>query len=274
MREASAEVCSMRPRLRAYERQKLERILRTQSGETRTYRRARMVLLAIGGDNVASIARALGTSRARVTDWLRRFERERLGGLEDRPRSGRPRVISALERHQVIAAACQSPRELGVERNVWTHQALADALVASGRVRAVSATTAGEILDEADIKPHRVKMWCHSDDPDFQNKMRAIVRLYVRRPRGEPVLCIDEKTGMQALLPGARCSPRGRASNHVRTSSTGVTGRAASSPASTQQRGGSWADARCGASARTSSHSWIWSQPRTGSDACISCSTT
>jgi hypothetical protein len=42
-------------------------------------------------------------------------------------------------------------------------------------------------------------MWCHSEDPDFRKKLRAIVRLYVQRPEGEPVLCIDEKTGMQAL---------------------------------------------------------------------------
>ena len=57
----------------------------------------------------------------------------------------------------------------------------------------------GRILDEAEIKPHRVRSWCHSEDPQFQEKMRAIVRLYVSRPSGEPVLCIDEKTGMQAL---------------------------------------------------------------------------
>jgi transposase len=108
-------------------------------------------------------------------------------------------VLTALERHQVVAAACQSPRSFGLARDVWTRHALAEAVVASGRVRAISPSTVAEILEEAEVRPHRVKSWCHSNDPDFQKKMRAIVRLYVRRPRGEPVLCIDEKTGIQAL---------------------------------------------------------------------------
>ncbi len=57
----------------------------------------------------------------------------------------------------------------------------------------------GRILEDAEIKPHRVKMWCHSDDPAYQEKMRAIVDLYINLPKGEPVLSIDEKTGMPAL---------------------------------------------------------------------------
>ena len=158
-----------------------------------------MVLLAAAGESVSAIARRLGTSRGRVTAWLGRFRRRRVRGLADRPRSGRPRAITALERHQVLAAACQSPKALGVARDVWTHESLAAALTGRRLVRAISASSVGEILDDAEIKPYRVKMWCHSTDPDFQAKMRAIVALYVRSPRGEPVLCLDEKTGMQAL---------------------------------------------------------------------------
>ena len=197
----------MEIRLRAHERGKLERIVREQSGEARSYRRAQMVLLAADGESISGIARSLRTSRPRVTVWLKRFTRTRLGGLCDGVRSGRPRVISALERHQVVAAACQSPRALGVARNVWTHKSLAAALTSRGLVRSISDTSVGEILDEAEIKPHRVKMWCHSTDPAFQEKMRAIVRLYVKRPRGEPVLCIDEKTGMQALSRSRALAP-------------------------------------------------------------------
>jgi transposase len=130
---------------------------------------------------------------------LRRFTKVRLSGLRDRPRSGRPSRITPLERHQVIAAACRSPNDLGVARNTWTHESLRDALVAQGLVRRISISEVGRILEEADLKPYRVKGWCHSTDPEFQAKMRAIVRLYVRRPTGEPVLSIDEKTGIQAL---------------------------------------------------------------------------
>jgi transposase len=163
-----------------------------------------MVLLAASGESISSIACQLGTSRSRVTEWLTRFREERGDGLADQPRSGRPRVLSSLERHQVVAAACQSPQAYGLARTVWTHQSLAEAVVAAGHVRAISSTTVGEILEEAEIRPHRIKAWCHSNDPDFQQKMRSIVRLYTSKPKGQPVLCIDEKTGMQAL-------PRSRA---------------------------------------------------------------
>ena len=186
-------------RLSKREREALEAIVRHQRGESRLYRRARMILLANGGASKASIARQLGTNRTRVGEWLWRFEGERLSGLTDSERSGRPAKITALERHQVIAAACRAPSELGVDRAIWTHDSLREALVSAGLVREISTTVVGNILDDAEIKPHRVKMWCHSTDPDYQRKMKAIVRLYVRRPKGEPVLCIDEKTGMQAL---------------------------------------------------------------------------
>jgi transposase len=181
------------------ERTTLEDTLRRHRAEARDWRRARMVILAADGESISSIARQLGTSRSRVTEWLSRFKTTRLGGLEDAARSGRPRVITALERHQVVAAACQSPGAFGVARNTWTRESLAEAVIEAGHVRTISPSTVGEILEEAEIRPHRVKAWCHSKDPDFQKKMRAIVRLYTRRPKGQPVLCVDEKTGMQAL---------------------------------------------------------------------------
>lgn len=194
-------------RLSARDHERLDDICRHQRGEARLYRRARMVLLAAAGETVAAIARCLGTNRTRVSDWLHRFRKRRVDGLADLGRPGRPLEVSALERHQVIAAACASPASFGVSRKLWTHQSLADALVAKGLARKLSASNVGRILDEAEIKPHRVKMWCHSEDPDFQKKLRAIVRLYVQRPEGEPVLCIDEKTGMQALSRSRELQP-------------------------------------------------------------------
>jgi transposase len=158
-----------------------------------------MVLLAADGEPIASIARQMGTCRLRVGQWLGRFFEQGLEGLHDRARSGRPPAITALERHQVIAAACCYPRQFGVDRNTWTLESLQEALLRSGRVRQISSSEVGRILDAADLKPYRVKSWCHSSDPEFQTKMRGIVRLYVRRPHGEPVLCIDEKSGMQVL---------------------------------------------------------------------------
>jgi transposase len=186
-------------RLSRAERTALEAMAREACGEARLHRRARLVLLAEAGEPVASIARRLGTSRARLTEWLDRFQTHRLDGLVDLPRSGRPIEITSLERHQVIAAACQSPEAFGLPAPQWTHEKLGEAVVSAGLVRAISPATVGRILQEAQIKPHRVKHWCHSDDPAYQEKMRAIVDLYVHLPKGEPVLSIDEKSGIQAL---------------------------------------------------------------------------
>jgi transposase len=104
-----------------------------------------------------------------------------------------------LERHQVIATACGAPADFGFQRILWDQATLARAVVSAGLVRAISPRTVGRILEAAEIKPHRVKMWCHSEDPAYQQKMREIVDLYVHLPKGEPVLSIDEKSGMQAL---------------------------------------------------------------------------
>lgn len=90
--------------------------------------------------------------------------------------------------------------DLGCQRTLWSHETLATAVVSNGWVRAISPRTVGRILEDAEIKPHPVKMGCHRDDPDYQEKMRAIVDLYVHLPKGEPVLRIDEKSGMQHLV--------------------------------------------------------------------------
>ena len=186
-------------RLTSNEASELAGILRAGCVEARLYRRARMVELAASGVSISEVARTMGTNRARVGAWIRRFQKEGIAGLSDEDRSGRPVEITPLERHQVIAAACSLPTDFGLDRAQWSHEALAEALVASGQVRAISSSAVGRILEDAEIKPHRVKAWCHSTDPAYQSKMRAIVDLYVQPPAGEPVLSIDEKSGIQAL---------------------------------------------------------------------------
>lgn len=181
------------------DREVLESVLRRQRSEARAWRRARMLLLADRGQTVAQVARVMGTSRSIVRKWISRYHREGLVGLGDLPRSGRPETITALERHQVIATACLSPERFGLCRSIWSHDTLAETLEREKLVRTISATTVGRILDEAEIKPHRVKMWCHSNDPRYQEKMKEIVKLYIDPPQGETLLSIDEKTGMQAL---------------------------------------------------------------------------
>jgi len=185
----------------------LEKVIRRQRSEARSYRRARMLLLADRGETLAEIARAMGTSRPIVRTWIRRYRESGLEGLVDQPRSGRPEIITALERHQVVATACLPPGRFGLCRSIWSHDTLAETLVREGLVGSISTTTVGRILDEAEIKPHRVKMWCHSNDPLYQQKMRDIVKLYVDPPKGEALLSIDEKTGMQALSRARALTP-------------------------------------------------------------------
>ena len=89
-------------RLTRKEKRDLEAIVRFASGEARFHRRARMVLLADQRASVSAIAEKIGSSRSRVRDWLQRFGNQRLEGLEDLHRSGRPSEITSLERHQVV----------------------------------------------------------------------------------------------------------------------------------------------------------------------------
>jgi len=187
----------------------LQATVRQQRGEARLYRRARTILLAVEGESISATAWILGTSRARVAQWLQRFQEHRMDGLDDLPRSGRPREVTSLERHQVTATACRSPADRGFQRVLWDHATLARAVTSAGLVRSISARTVGRILHDAEIKPHPVKMWCHSQDPAYQEKMRAIVERYVHLPKGEPVLSIDEKTGMQALSRRRPLQPAG-----------------------------------------------------------------
>ena len=159
----------------------LEEVVRQQTTEARSYRRARMVLLAADGESISSIARKLGTNRLRVGQWLRRVREQGLEGLDDRERSGRPAQITALERHQVIAAACRSPMDFGFAQAVWTPTSLREALIAAALVREISTSEIGRILDEAEIKPHRVRSW-----------VTARTRSFVSGADGAPGFQLDE----------------------------------------------------------------------------------
>ena len=186
-------------RLNLEERLELEKLIRAGKTEFRKHRRARMILWRSQGVSIRQIARRLRTNRTTVNRWVNRFRQRRLDGLQDLPRTGRPNRIGTLERTQIVAMACQSPAKYGLVRNLWSHRALSEAAMEAGYSQQISGDTVRRILKRAEIKPHRVKMWCHSKDPRFQEKLRDIVGLYLGRQGQEPVLCVDEKSGMQAL---------------------------------------------------------------------------
>jgi len=84
-------------------------------------------------------------------------------------------------------------------RTHWAVRALTQAAVAWGLIRSVSKSTVQRWLSQAQLKPHRVRRWLHSPDPEFRQKVRRVVGLYVRPPRGARVICADEKTQQQIL---------------------------------------------------------------------------
>jgi transposase len=188
-----------RLRLDRKDRKILRRCVASYLAPAAHVRRARLVLLLDEGVSGREVARRLGTPRSQVAKWLGRYLTGGLEALRDAPRSGRPRRIRQGERVETLAVACRSPMQLGVERTLWSQKSLAQFLTASGRVRQISASSVQRILAEADLRPHKVRMWCTSNDPDYDRKKADVLSLYLDPPPGEAVVCIDEKTQIQAL---------------------------------------------------------------------------
>src|SRR6266849_2500902 len=107
------------------------------------------------------------------------------------------------DRHKVVVLATTKPVELGLPISHWSLEDLAIQIVNDAHYRDMSRSTINRILNSNDLKPHRCTQWLHSDDPDFEAKALHIAQLYLDAPRlyqhGELVLCVDEKTSIQAL---------------------------------------------------------------------------
>ncbi len=117
--------------------------------------RARIVLAARDGETNEAIATRVGLDRRSVALWRRRFENERLTGLEDRPRAGRPTTYSDADRVRVIDTACTKTPEAETH---WSVRSLAQAT-------GVGRATVHRLLRRADLKPHRVGTFSRSNDP-------------------------------------------------------------------------------------------------------------
>ncbi|MGQ0826654.1 MAG: IS630 family transposase [Actinomycetota bacterium] len=174
------------------ERAELNRRVRAHTTPQRMARRCRIVLLAADGVANRRIAPAVGMNENQVGVWRKQFEAERLAGLEDRPRSGRPRVYGHDERLKIVATATATKPEWASQ---WSHALLADVLGDMG----ISASQVGRILAELDIKPHLVRSWlARPDDPTFWERAADVCGLYLGRPTNALVLSVDEKTAIPA----------------------------------------------------------------------------
>lgn len=175
------------------ERRSLRQLVRAGKTPQRLVLRASIVLESGRGRSNGEIAKKLGVTRNTVCKWRNRYAESRRVGLDDAFRSGAPATISPVHRHEVIALACGAPQVLGEPyRTEWTLQSIAS------RTK-MSKSSVHRILQDADIKPHQYAMWLHSPDPLFREKLLEIVRLYLNPPKDAVLLCIDEKTGIQAL---------------------------------------------------------------------------
>lgn len=172
------------------EKNELVTLSRSQALEYRYVVRAKIILEWSEGKTLDESQLSLSVSRPTIVKWRTRFAAQRLDGLRDHPRAGKPLLISSETRTKVIELACSKPDE-GYSN--WSQRRLAEKI-------GISQSQVHRILKEADLKPHKTEYWCgKSTDPEFEQKLIDIVGLYLSPPENALVLCVDEKTQMQAL---------------------------------------------------------------------------
>jgi transposase len=190
--------------LRACERATLKKRANGHKTPYQDRLRARIVLLAARGRPNAQIAVQLGVTADTARKWRTRFAEQGMAGLADRPRSGRPRRISPLERAELYALACQLPAATGVPLAHWTCPELAGELLGRGLVSAISPSSVRRILAENPVKPWQHQSWIFMRDPDFAAKATVVLDLYQGIYDGQPlgpdehVISVDAKPSIQA----------------------------------------------------------------------------
>jgi transposase len=189
------------------------RVLSRRARSTRTpYRdrlRARIVLAAAAQRSNAAIAGQVGVCVDTVRKWRARFAADRMAGLRDAARPGRPRQLPQAVRAQVIALACELPAQSGVPLSAWSCPEITRELAIRCQLR-LSASTVRRWLAEDALKPWQHRSWISVRDPDFAVKAARVLDLYAGFWDGQPlgendfVVCADEKTSVQARC---RCHP-------------------------------------------------------------------
>jgi transposase len=201
--------------LRDGDRERLEGWLRSSTIQAGLAQRARIVLLAADGLTNVEIATRVGVSRPTVTGWRARYGRSGIGGLSDEARSGRPRTI---DHSKIVATTLKSPpKKLGVTH--WSSRLLAAHL-------GIGDATVARAWREYGVAPWRSETFKFSTDPELVAKVTDVVGLYLAPPENAVVLCVDEKSQIQALdrtqpmLPMQPGLPERRTHDYVRHGTT------------------------------------------------------
>ena len=200
------------------EKEQLERWVRRRKSAQALALRSRIVLACATGLTNKEVAAQLGVSMPTVGKWRSRFVESRLDGLVDEPRSGRKPTITAEQVEDVVVATLESTPEHATH---WTRKKMAER---SG----LSKSTIGRIWRGFGLKPHRTDGFKLSNDPLFVDKVYDVVGLYLNPPESAVVLCVDEKSQVQALgrsqpafpmMPGL---PEKRTHDYVRNGTTSL----------------------------------------------------
>jgi transposase len=171
------------------ERTKLEQWVRRTKTSQRLALRARIVLQCASGLTNTQVAAQLKITMPTVGKWRSRFLADRLQGLVDEPRPGAPRSISDAQIEEVIGRTLESKPQAATH---WSTRSMA-------KVTGLSQATIGRIWRAFGLQPHRTDTFKLSTDPFFVEKVRDIVGLYLNPPERAIVLCVDEKSQVQAL---------------------------------------------------------------------------
>jgi transposase len=172
---------------------RLRELTRSSTAPAGVVQRARIVLLAADGMANAAIGRQLGVSTPTVLAWRNRYDAGGIEALADLPRSGRPSVID--EPAIITATLNPPPTQLAVTH--WSARLLADHLGKAGSP--VSFAEAARIWRAWGLQPHRAETFKFSTDPQLEAKIRDVVGLYLDPPANAVVVCVDEKSQIQAL---------------------------------------------------------------------------
>lgn len=202
------------------EREYLERQTRARTIQAQTVTRARILLLRADSVPIDAIADKVGINRCSVMLCLKKFKE---GGIEnalfDAPGRGRNAEITDEEKAWIINIACQKPIDFGYAAETWTYAKLTSHInktaEAAGytRLSTIHKSTVHTILDEADIKPHKIAYYCENRDPNFDSKMHNVLLVYkqlemqfdesgkliISEDTPIHVLSYDEKPGIQAI---------------------------------------------------------------------------
>ena len=184
--------------LPAEQRSQLERTAAAATSPQRDALRARILLAAANDEQTSAIAARLNVSVDAVSHWRKRFANLGIEGLRDALRPGCPSKLTPVQRCEIVAVACEAGAAAEKGLNGWTLDRLREEIERRG-IASISRSHLHTILQRADLRPHKKRLWLHSPDPQFREKVAEIVELYLNPPKGSTVISVDEKTGMQAV---------------------------------------------------------------------------